>query len=76
MVKFVVVRAKAKQKAQIFDGALVEQDNSRELLREEDKVNNWLLQGYEIIHSLTLEDIKGIYILFVLYKNLAQEKRD
>lgn len=74
MVKFVVVTAKAKRKVEIFDGSLVTQDNSRELLREEDKVNKWLLQGYEILHSVTLEDIKGVYILFVLYKRPQFQK--
>jgi hypothetical protein len=71
MIKFVRIRIKAKRGPSVIDGRLVEFDSERELLAQEDAVNKWVLQGFDVIHSLTIEEITGVYVVFVLYKKLS-----
>lgn len=67
MVKFIKVTFK-KFKAEIVDSQLISHDLDSIIQHEEDRVNYWLLKGFEVQYVLPLEDLKGKHMLFVLYK--------
>ena len=67
MVKFLKVTLK-KFKPQIINNELVGHDLDSMIQHEEDKVNRWLIKGFEIIHVIDIEDLRGFHLLFVLHK--------
>lgn len=68
MVKFVVVRVKTKLGLHVQNGQLAEPEEIIAWERQEATINDLLLKGFEITYHVTLEDLRGMYILFVLYR--------
>lgn len=69
MVKFVVVTIKKKFGTQVVNGRLEEPSDVLHWEHQESEINDYLMRGYEIVHTHDLEDLRGVYILFVLQKN-------
>jgi hypothetical protein len=68
MVKFVVVMIKSKKRPVVENGQLSEAAEILHWEHQEAEINNYLMRGYEIVHTIDLEDLRGVYILFVLQK--------
>ncbi len=68
MVKFIVVTIKKKFGTQIVNGQLNEPAEVLHWEHQESKINDYLMKGFEIVHTMDLEDTKGVYILFILKK--------